>query len=97
MTAVADFIATYVSIGLDTVRKLTNMSAAGDSKASIGVATGVLMERFGLTEVQAFAVLRRHSQDQQKKLRDVADELLATGNLPGPDPTQRRAGWTADS
>jgi len=31
-TAAADFIATYVSIGLDTVRKLTNMSAAGDSK-----------------------------------------------------------------
>jgi hypothetical protein len=31
---------------------------------------------------QAFAVLRRYSQDYNIKLRDVADRLISTRNLP---------------
>ncbi|GAA1589081.1 hypothetical protein GCM10009789_48420 [Kribbella sancticallisti] len=39
------------------------------------------MERFDLTDEQAFAVLRRYSQDTNTKLRDVAQKLIATRNL----------------
>ncbi|WP_344217887.1 ANTAR domain-containing protein [Kribbella sancticallisti] len=41
----------------------------------------MLMERFDLTDEQAFAVLRRYSQDTNTKLRDVAQKLIATRNL----------------
>ncbi|MGC4939879.1 ANTAR domain-containing protein [Kribbella sp. DT2] len=40
------------------------------------------MERFDLTGDQAFAVLRRYSQDTNTKLRDVAQHLIDTRKLP---------------
>ncbi|MEU4191803.1 GAF and ANTAR domain-containing protein [Kribbella sp. NPDC026611] len=79
---VAELVATYAAIGLETVGRLANLTVAGDSQASIGLAIGVLMERFELSEAQAFAVLRRYSQDRQRKLREVATDLLNTGQLP---------------
>ena len=41
-----------------------------------------LMERFGLDQDQAFAVLLRYSQDNNLKLRRVADILVETRSLP---------------
>jgi hypothetical protein len=41
------------------------------------------MERFDLNADQAFAVLRRYSQDNNVKLRTVAEQLIATRRLPG--------------
>jgi AmiR/NasT family two-component response regulator len=46
-------------------------------------AKGILMERYKITEDRAFAVLTRASQQRNIKLRDVADELVRTGSLPG--------------
>jgi AmiR/NasT family two-component response regulator len=43
---------------------------------------GMLMERYALDEPRAFEVLRRYSMDSNRKLRDVAQELLATRKLP---------------
>jgi AmiR/NasT family two-component response regulator len=40
------------------------------------------MERWKLTEDQAFTELTRASQNTNIKLRDVADELVHTGALP---------------
>jgi hypothetical protein len=40
------------------------------------------MERFDLTADQAFAVLLRYSQDNNVKLRVVADRLVETRELP---------------
>jgi AmiR/NasT family two-component response regulator len=45
------------------------------------------MERHNLTDTQAFEVLRRYSQDHNRKLREVAEHLVATRRLP---PRQRR-------
>jgi AmiR/NasT family two-component response regulator len=41
-----------------------------------------LMERFDLTADQAFAVLLRYSQDNNLKLRAVAETLIETRELP---------------
>ena len=41
----------------------------------------MLMERFNLDADQAFAVLRRYSQDNNVKLRDVAQRLIDTRQL----------------
>jgi len=40
------------------------------------------MERFDLDDERAFEVLRRYSQDNNRKLRDVAQELVDTRKLP---------------
>jgi hypothetical protein len=40
------------------------------------------MERFNIDSIQAFALLTRHSQTQNVKLRDVATELVLTRRLP---------------
>jgi GAF domain-containing protein len=47
------------------------------SRETIGKAIGILMEREGLTDEEAFSMLRAASQNSNIKLRDIASELLA--------------------
>jgi hypothetical protein len=47
----------------------------------IGIAVGILMCRLGVTEDQAFAVLSKHSQDHNVKVRDLAEDVIYTGSL----------------
>jgi hypothetical protein len=50
----------------------------------IGQAKGILMERDKVTADEAFDVLRRTSQAYNLKLRDIAERLALTGELPPP-------------
>jgi len=54
------------------------------SRLVIGQAQGILMERLDLDAEQAFAYLARASQANNVKLRDVAEELVRTRELPLP-------------
>jgi GAF domain-containing protein len=54
-----------------------------DHRDLVGQAKGILMERHKLTAAQAFAVLARVSQEQNRKLFDIACELTDTGEVPG--------------
>ena len=49
------------------------------SNRRIGMAMGILMERHRFTEEQAFDHLRDLSQERNVKLRDVAEQLIYTG------------------
>jgi GAF domain-containing protein len=51
------------------------------SNRLIGAAVGVLMTRHRTTYDQAFSALRRVSMDANRKLRDLADEVLLTGTV----------------
>jgi hypothetical protein len=62
----------------------------------IGQAQGLLMERFAIDADQAFAVLRRYSQDNNVKLRIVADELVTTRRLPTRSPAHAADGSPGD-
>jgi transcriptional regulator with GAF, ATPase, and Fis domain len=53
------------------------------NRTIIGQAEGILMERLALTADQAFAVLRRVSQQNNAKLYQVAGELVLTREIPG--------------
>lgn len=66
-----------------TINDVTNLRIAMKSRAVIDHAIGILMERHRVTVDQAFAILARVSQNQNIKLRDVADDLVTTGLLPG--------------
>lgn len=52
----------------------------------IGQAQGILMERERISATQAFDVLRRASQHLNRKLRDVAQDLVDTGDEPDTGP-----------
>lgn len=62
-----------------------NLWAALDSREVIGQAQGVLMERRRLSAEEAFDHLRRASQRLNRKLKDVAVDLVETGEDPLPD------------
>ncbi len=59
-----------------------NLQVALDSRGVIDQAKGILMERHKLTPDQAFQLLARCSMDSNRKVRDVADHLVHTGELP---------------
>ncbi len=48
------------------------------SRDDIGQAKGILMERYKMDADQAFAVLVRASQNTNRKLSDIAQELANT-------------------
>lgn len=56
---------------------LDGLRTALESRLVIGRAEGILMERHGISCESAFAVLARFSQESNRKLRDVAAELVA--------------------
>ncbi|HVA09847.1 MAG TPA: GAF and ANTAR domain-containing protein [Acidimicrobiales bacterium] len=64
-------------------RRVENLQRAMQSREVIGQAEGILMERERITADQAFNILRRASQHLNLKLRDVAQQLVDTGE--GPD------------
>lgn len=80
--AVAHIFARHAAVALASARNLENMWQAVDARKAVGQAQGILMERYRLTPEQAMAVLLRYSQDGNLKLRAVADELIATTQLP---------------
>jgi len=64
-----------------------NLRAAIESRDVIGQAKGIVMERFKLTADEAFARLRQSSQALNVKLRDLAERVARTGDLPPEAPS----------
>lgn len=53
-----------------------NLRAAMATRTVIGVATGLVMGKYGVTQEQAFQYLTRISQDTNTKLRTVAEQVV---------------------
>jgi hypothetical protein len=66
----------------DEDRRTEHLHAALTTREVIGQAQGILMERERISAAQAFDVLRRASQHLNRKLRDVAQDLVDTGARP---------------
>jgi AmiR/NasT family two-component response regulator len=62
--------------------KVSNLETALQTNRRIGAAIGIIMARKLLTEEQAFELLREASQRMHVKLREVADQVVSTGDLP---------------
>jgi hypothetical protein len=67
----------------NTVARAANLEVALRSRAVIDQAKGMLMERFRLTADQAFAALAQVSMDSNRKVRDVAERFVETGEWGG--------------
>lgn len=78
---VAHIFARHAAVALSSARDTANLWKAIDARRLIGQAQGILMERFSIDADQAFAVLRRYSQDHNVKLHEVAQRLIDTRTL----------------
>lgn len=78
---VAHIFARHAAVALSSARDTANLWKAIDARRLIGQAQGILMERFDMDAEQAFAVLRRYSQDHNVKLHMVAERLIETRTL----------------
>src|SRR5205823_12481052 len=56
-----------------------------ENRKLIERAKGILMERLGLSEHEAFRKLQRASQDENRKMRDIADSVVRAEKMFGVD------------
>lgn len=82
--AVAEIFARHASVALASKHSEEGLQLAVDSRRLIGQAQGILMERFKIDADRAFDVLRRFSQTNSVKLRDVAQQVVQSRELPTP-------------
>jgi len=74
-------LASHAAIAVADAQNLEHATIALASRDIIGQAKGILMERFKITSDQAFDVLAKVSQDTNRKLYAVAEDLTRTGRL----------------
>lgn len=79
---VALLFATHAAVAMSSAQERAQLRKAVSTRQLIGQAQGILMERFAITEAQAFALLVKVSQDRNRKLTAVADQLVGSGELP---------------
>jgi hypothetical protein len=63
-------------------QEIAGLRAAITSNREIGIAVGILMSERKITKEQAFDLLRVASQQSNRKLRDLADDVVFTGTMP---------------
>jgi hypothetical protein len=64
--------------------KADNLVIALKTSREIGIATGILMQKYLVSRDEAFNLLRMASQRLHRKLADIAAEVAETGELPEP-------------
>jgi hypothetical protein len=79
----AEAFAHHASLAFRVVTERHNSNRAVAARHRVGLAQGILMTRRQLTADQAFALLKRHSQNTHVKLRTIAQTVIQTGDLPG--------------
>jgi hypothetical protein len=79
---VAEAFARYASLALGAAMERDNLNRAVAARHRVGLAQGILMTRRQLTAGEAFALLKRESQNTHVKLRTIAQRVIQTGDLP---------------
>ncbi|MFD9389481.1 GAF and ANTAR domain-containing protein [Streptomyces sp. NPDC060000] len=74
-------LASHAAIAFSSARTHAQMEHAVATRHVIGEAMGILMGSHHITEEQAFDVLRRYSQENNVKLREVARLVCERGTL----------------
>jgi GAF domain-containing protein len=83
--ALGALFAAHAAIALDQARAREserNLERALDGNRRIGMALGIIMALHRVDEETAFNALRALSQRRNQKMREVADDVIATGELP---------------
>ncbi|SDS83893.1 GAF domain-containing protein [Friedmanniella luteola] len=86
---VGRLFAEHASLALTAARTEYSLVEAVGTRHAVGLAQGILMERYGLDVDRAFEAMRRCSQEGNVKLRSVAEHVVRDRRLPGGDAAVR--------
>jgi GAF domain-containing protein len=73
----AELFATQTAALLEYAEQVEQLSEALHTRTDIGIAMGILMERYGIDRNLAFAFLVRNSNERNVKLRVLARDVIA--------------------
>ena len=79
------------SVYASTASLAANLQRALESRAVIDQTKGVLMGRHGISADAAFEMLARESQSANRKLRDIAGDLVDDVQQGGPGTRSKQA------
>jgi hypothetical protein len=79
---VGTLFASQAALVLQGAKRVSGLTVALQSRDVIGQAKGILMERFGITQDQAFSMLAESSQHTNMKLVEVATWLTDEAGKP---------------
>jgi GAF domain-containing protein len=71
-------LAAHAAAAILASRHGEQLESALTTRDRIGQAKGIIMERFGVDDVQAFEMLRQLSQDSNTRLIDIAQRVIDT-------------------
>ncbi|GAA0925439.1 GAF and ANTAR domain-containing protein [Streptomyces asiaticus] len=74
-------LASHAAVAFSSARTADQLQQAIQTRHTIGEAMGILMERLKITEDDAFALIRRVSQERNVKLRDIARQICESGGI----------------
>ena len=74
-------VAAHAAIAYAGVRKETQLAQALINRDLIGQANGIFIERYKISGDRAFLALTRVSQDTNRKVHEVANELVQHGTI----------------
>jgi GAF domain-containing protein len=73
----AELFATQAASVLEYAVQVEQLSEALHTRTDIGIAVGIVMERYGVDRDRAFAFLVRNSNDRNVKIRLLAQQIIA--------------------
>lgn len=76
-------LATHITMAVAAAQNIDLLETSLDSRTVIAQACGMVMERFEIDSVRAFAVLTRLASNQNVKLREVAAEMVLSVKFSG--------------
>ncbi len=79
---IIELFATLAALALAEAQRTDYLRAALLNRDVIGQAKGIIMERYSIDADAAFSTLKRVSQDQNKKLHEIARQVTENRELP---------------
>ncbi|WP_445190173.1 GAF and ANTAR domain-containing protein [Pseudonocardia sp. Cha107L01] len=76
-------LASHAVVALSAVQQENDLEDSPVSRSRIGQATGIVMERYRLAQRDALALIKKVSQNTDVKVRDLAETIAETGQVPG--------------
>lgn len=76
-------IAAHAAVAVAAAQNIDQLQVGLARRTVTGQATGILMERYGLTGHEAFEVLRRTSSRTNRKIYQIANDLTERGKSEG--------------
>jgi len=74
--------ALHAAAAMNAAKELAGLQTAMQHRHTIGVAQGILVERYNISLERSFDLLRRYSSTHNQKLRDVAAYVVEHRSLP---------------